>query len=395
MHSSDHTATLRNAIIYDVILPRTTREQINRKVAETESLLGTYGGIARYKIIQHRHHPSSSTFVGFSKLQEIIALADEIKADLIIFNDHLTNKQIYALEGILEKHKKKIEVWDRVDLIVMIFSKHARSAEAKLQLELARIEQFGPRIYGMGIELSRQAGGIGTRGKGETNTEIMKRHLSSRKQTIKTKLKQLAKMREVNLNRRKKNGFMCVSILGYTNAGKSRLFSTLSGRKVLVEDKLFATLDTTTTRVFLPRTKETILLSDTIGFIRDLPATLINAFKSTLLEVEGADLLIQVIDVSEPNFKEKIRFVERIVHEMGVHTIPMLYLFNKVDLLDAVALAELHDFVKQYEGLLISAHKGININNIKTKIEEILFPEKLKSVTVNQFDEYNKSLSKT
>lgn len=348
-----------------------------KKMEETESLLKTYGGIARYRILQRRHHASSNTFIGYDKLEEVITLAEELQADLIIINDSLRNKQIYSIENHIEKRKKKIEVWDRVDLILMIFSKHAKTAEAQLQLELARIEHFGPRIYGMGIEMSRQAGGIGTRGIGETNTEIMKRHLASRKKMIKAKLEKLEKNRNSNLKRRKKNRFRCISIVGYTNAGKSHLFTALTRRNVLVEDKLFATLDTTTTRLFLPRCRQSVLLSDTIGFIRDLPPQLIKAFKSTLIEAQEADLLLQVIDISDPNFLSKIKFVEKILFDIHAQDIPMIYIFNKSDLLDAVRIERFKEVIETYQGILISARKGVNINIVKEAIEEKLYPKSL------------------
>lgn len=366
---------MRNAIVFDIIFPHVRREEVVNRINETESLLNTYGGIAHYKIIQRRHHASPKSYIGLSKLEELLQLGEEINADLLIINDSLNIRQIYSIEKVIEKKKKKIEVWDRVDLILMIFSKHAKTAEAKIQLELARINHFGPRIYGMGTELSKQGGGIGARGIGETNTEIMKRHLASRKKIIKDKLKKLECIRNNNLNRRKKNGFKCISIVGYTNAGKSHLFKSLSRRDILVKDKLFATLDTTTTRLFLPDSKQVVLISDTIGFIRDLPPTLINAFKSTLLETIKSDLLIEVIDISDENFIAKIKFVEEIIHDLDVQSIPMLYLFNKIDLIDQEKIMQLEEYINTYSGIFVSAKENINLDLVKKRIEKILFPD--------------------
>ncbi|XP_060077777.1 GTPase HflX-like [Ylistrum balloti] len=379
-----NTPKLRNAIVFDIILPHEIRGEVVSRMEETESLLKTYGGITHYKIIQRRFHASRNSYIGLSKLEELLELGDEIKADLLIINDTLLLRQIYAIEEIIEKKKKKIEVWDRVDLILMIFSKHAKTAEAKLQLELARIEHFGPRIYGMGTELSQQGAGIGTRGTGETNTEIMKRHLSKQKKIIKDRLKKLEGLRNNNLKRRKKNGFKCISIVGYTNAGKSHLFTTLSKRNVLIKDELFATLDTTTTRLYLSKTQQTVLISDTIGFIRNLPPTLINAFKSTLLETIESDLLIQVIDTSDEEFISKIKFVEEIIHDINAQSIPMLYLFNKVDLLGEEKIAEVKKWVDTYSGIMISAKENINLDLVKKRIEQILFPDLIHSMRLKE-----------
>lgn len=358
-------------IIYDVILPGMNRPQAEERLKETEGLLETYGGTTVLKVLQRRHHAGSHSFIGKAKLEEILTECLSLKATLIIINAELKPRQKYNIETVLEDRKMKhIKLWDRIDLILQIFDKHARTAEAKLQIELAKIQHFGPRIYGMGDELSNQGGGIGTRGIGETNTEIMKRHLSAYKQQIRKKIAKLQKSRMQNRKRREKGGIKTVALVGYTNAGKSQLFKALTRKKVLVKDALFATLDTTTSRLFLPGIKEEVLLADTIGFIQSLPPDLIEAFKSTLEEAIHADVLLHVIDVSDPNYKLKIDTVNDVLQELAIGDIPIIEVYNKIDKLEETApKAELE------EKLCVSAKFGLNLENLLTSIETIYIGE--------------------
>lgn len=199
-----------------------------------------------------------------------------------------------------------------------IFDKHAQSTEAKLQIELAAMRHMGPLIYGMGMILSRQAGGIGGVGIGETNTELMKRHWKHQMKKVEDKIKKHFEDRERQLQRRARNGAQTVSIIGYTNAGKTSLFNVLTGKKNVVQNALFVTLDSSTGKIFLSKTKKEILISDTIGFIRNLPASLIDAFKSTLMESIHADVLLFIIDVSDEDYEQKIEVVEEVLYELHI-----------------------------------------------------------------------------
>lgn len=373
--NSENSEKIR-ACIYDIQLPEERHGEIVKRVAECESLVQTYGGKVIHKTIQRRHHAATRTFIGHHKLESLVALACEEKANLIILNRELKPGQIYNIEFYLEKNKlqKQIRIWDRLDLIIAIFSRHAKSSEAKLQLELAKIEHFGPRIYGMGDELSQQSAGIGTRGIGETNTEIMKRHIAKRKKLLRKKIEKLQSIKKANRDRRLKMGFKTVSIIGYTNAGKSQLFQSLTNKNnVVVRNELFATLDTKIAHLFLPNTKpsQTVVLCDTIGFIRDLPTNLIDSFHSTLEETIKSDLLLHVVDISENDFSAKIKEVEKVLKILGCDHVPRFFIFNKIDKLSS------EDFIKSFQAskmlggynyVFVSAKTGENIVQLRERI---------------------------
>lgn len=298
---------------------------------ELESLVTTLGGVIPDRVIQKLERPSNATYVGKGKILEVIEKIKELEIDVVVLNAMVKPRQVHALKEELRKANPQIEVWDRVDLILHIFDKHAVTQESKLQIELARMNYMGPRIYGMGYVLSRQGGGIGTLGIGETNTELMKRHWRDEKKRITDQLEKISKSREQQLDRRKRAGFKTVSIVGYTNAGKSSLFNALTGKKMLVEDELFATLDSSVGKIYLEELHSEVLITDTIGFIRDLPPLLISAFKSTLMESVHADLLLHVIDVSDPEMDTKIRVVNEILIDLGRELTDVVYVFNKID----------------------------------------------------------------
>src|SRR3989338_5588751 len=226
-------------ILVDVIPPPTSKEESHERLNELENLVKTYGGIVVVKIIQKRGMPDYKTYIGSGKIQQVLDENKEYKANLLIINNLLKPTQIYNLGEICKK--QNIEVWDRIDLILKIFDKHAKSVEAKLQIELAAIRHMGPRIYGMGLELGRQGGGIGTSGIGETNTEIMKRHLRERAREILDDIKQYSQVRKGHREARRRVGLKTVSIIGYTNAGKTSLLNALTKRKEYAADELFAT----------------------------------------------------------------------------------------------------------------------------------------------------------
>ena len=357
-------------ILVDVIPPPTSKEESHERLDELENLVKTYGGIVVVKIIQKRGMPDYKTYIGSGKIQQVLDENKEYKANLLIINNLLKPTQIYNLGEICKK--QNIEVWDRIDLILKIFDKHAKSVEAKLQIELAAIRHMGPRIYGLGLELTRQAGGIGTRGIGETNIQIMKRHLRRREQKIKEKLTHYDLVQANHRKQRRSKDLKTASLVGYTNAGKSTLLNALTRKGVYVDDKLFATLETTVGKLYLPSSCKITLLSDTIGFIQDLPPDLIDAFKSTLGEILDADLLLHVIDISDPLYESKILVVEDILSDLGVGNKPKIYVFNKMDLNQNADKEKINDHFNGFSPVFVSASKKNNLEELVGKVEQSL-----------------------
>ena len=330
------------AILVDIVSPETTKEESKNRLEELENLVNTYGGVVVIQTIQKRDTPDYENYIGKGKIDEIIELAQSHQPDILVINNLLKPRQIFNVQEKFRKENIDLKVWDRVDLILKIFDKHAKSTEAKLQIELAGIRHMGPRIYGMGIELSRQAGAMGVRaGQGESNIEMMKRHLREQELSIQKKLQHYEDVRIGHRNRRRRQDFKTVALVGYTNAGKSSLLNALTNKGAYVADKLFATLDTRVGKLFVPSKEEgvgyqkgtEILISDTIGFIQDLPPSLIKAFKSTLSETVDAELLLHVIDVNDPQIEKKIIVVEEILKQLGLENKPKIYVFNKIDLI--------------------------------------------------------------
>jgi len=343
------------AILVDVIPLDASAEEERLRMNELENLVETFGGVVVIKKIQKRGVPEYSTYIGKGKVNELAEEGMEKGAELVVVNNLLKPRQIYNLN---EKFKDaKMKAWDRVDLILKIFDKHAQSTEAKLQIQLASIKHMGPRIYNMGIELSRQAGAVGLRaGQGESNTEMMKRHLAKQEQSIRKKLKHYEVVHEGHRNRRRRRNLKTMAIVGYTNAGKSSLLNALTKKGAYVADQLFATLDTRVGNLYLPELRKEVLVSDTIGFIQDLPPELIEAFKSTLLEAIESDFLLHVIDITDEQIEMKIEVVEEILRQLGVGDKPKIYVFNKMDLVREEPELEEDEFDpekrKEYPGIL-------------------------------------------
>lgn len=324
--------TVQKAILADLVHYALPKAEACDRMRELEELVHTYGGVAVVSTIQRRAKPDYRTFIGKGKVDEILAQGKALGASILIINEILKPQQLFNLEELLRP--AKMRVWDRVDLILQIFEKHARTAEAKLEIELASIRHMGPRIFNMSAELGRQRGGTGTRGgAGESNTEAMKRHLREREKTITDKLAKCQNVRNEHQRYRARREMKTVALVGYTNAGKTSLLNALGKRREYAADKLFATLDTRVADVYVPDLGDTVLLSDTIGFIQGLPPSLIRAFASTLSEAASADLLLHVVDASDPKFLEKMTVVEDILDDIGLGDHPRMFVFNKQDMI--------------------------------------------------------------
>ncbi len=350
------------------------------RIAELKKLVSTYQGIVVLETLQKRDEPDYRTYVWKGKLDEILSLATELRADTIIIGNILKPRQIYAIIQEVERRKMKIQVWDRVDLILKIFQLHAKTPEAKLQIQLASIKHMWPRIFGMGMELDRQGGGGGTsnKGIGETNTEIMQRHLRELEMKIKEKINHYRRVRVQNRQSRHRSWALTVGIVWYTNAGKSTLMNVLTDRRVLEKDELFATLGTTVGKMKLSQEsyidKEwnfihhaDILIYDTIGFIRDLPPELIDAFSSTLEESLSCDILLEVVDASDPHWKQRIDVTDTILERIGAKQ-EKWYIFNQIDKIPKQALMKLRKETKIYNPLFVSARTKEGLESIRTKL---------------------------
>ncbi|WP_223588310.1 GTPase HflX [Neobacillus bataviensis] len=293
---------------------------------ELASLTETAQGEVLVSVVQKRDRLHSATYIGKGKVEEIVALVEELEADIVIFNDELSPSQKRNLASEIDAR-----IIDRTQLILDIFAQRARSKEGKLQVELAQLQYILPRLAGQGIALSRLGAGIGTRGPGETKLESDRRHIRRRIDDIKTQLAVIVQHRERYRERRKKNKAFQVAIVGYTNAGKSTLFNRLSEAESYEENQLFATLDPMTRKLILP-SGFLALITDTVGFIQDLPTALIAAFRSTLEEVKEADLLLHVVDMSNADYFQHEKTVNKLLEDLDVKDIPQLTVYNKKDI---------------------------------------------------------------
>ena len=334
-----------------------------RSLDELERLLETAGGTAFAKVLQIKSSFDSRTCIGSGKVAEIAELCHANGVSLVVFDFELTAGQIRNLEADMGGD---IRVIDRSMLILDIFALHATSGEGKLQVELAQLKYTAPRLMGQGKDLSRQGGGIGSRGPGESKLESDRRHLKERIYALETQLAQMEHTRSVMRRQRDKSGLKKIAIVGYTNAGKSTLLNALTDAGVLSEDKLFATLDPTTRRLLLP-CGESVLLTDTVGFIRRLPHHLVEAFRSTLDEVRYADILMIVADVSDAELEEELAVTEEIIASLDAEDKPRIFVYNKCDTVEGLLCANLRE-----DAVAISARKGLGLDLLLEKIEDVL-----------------------
>lgn len=318
------------AILVGIASRSSELEECEISLEELERLLDTAGGVAIAKVIQVKESFEPRTCIGSGKVEEIKELAKNEGAELIVFDFELTPAQIRNLEDDIE-----VSVIDRSMLILDIFAKHAVSGEGKLQVELAQLKYSAPRLVGKGASLSRQGGGIGSRGPGESKLETDRRHLKEKIAALEERLLEMEHNRAVMRASRDRSGIPKIAVVGYTNAGKSTLLNALTGAGVLSEDKLFATLDPTTRKMILP-SSESVLITDTVGFIRKLPHHLVRAFRSTLDEVKYADILLIVSDINDTELDEHLKVTEQIADELGATDKPRIYAYNKCDMLDSI-----------------------------------------------------------
>lgn len=359
-------------MLIGVFPPRFREEDILEELGELESLVKTYGGEIFAVAAQKGERPSMSTYLRKGKIEETALQVEKEKIDIIVAKDNLKPGQMYTLEKALQYVNPDIQVWDKAFLILHIFDLHATSGESKLQIKIAGLKHMGPRLYGMGYILSDQGGGIGTRGIGETNTEIMRRHWRNESFSLRKKIKELEEKRRVQIDHRQKIGLKTVSIIGYTNSGKSTLFNTLTGKKLLVDDKLFATLDSTTAKLFFKGSSDNVILTDTIGFIRNLPPFLIDTFKSTLMESVSSDAVILLVDGSDPEMFIKLQTVEKIAAEIGIPEVKIIYVFNKIDKLNPEKKKDLETRFKNLKPMFISAYSGLGVEELKVHLRGVL-----------------------
>ncbi|MEF9941796.1 MAG: GTPase HflX [Lachnospiraceae bacterium] len=356
-------------------------DDTQQSLDELEELVATAGAIVVGRVVQNRGQIHPGTYVGKGKLDEIKELLWETEATGIICDDELAPAQLGNLQDALDT-----KIMDRTLIILDIFASRASTNEGKIQVELAQLKYRQSRLVGLGKSLSRLGGGIGTRGPGEKKLEMDRRLIKGRIAQLNVELKDVKRHREVTREQRSKNHIPVVAIVGYTNAGKSTLLNVLTGASVLEEDKLFATLDATTRSLKLP-SKQEVLLTDTVGFIRKLPHHLIEAFRSTLEEARYADIILHVVDASHPQMDQQMYIVYETLNQLEVVHKPIITAFNKQDKLEELPI--LRDF-KADEVVTISARTGTGLDVLQEKIEQILRERKIEIERVYSYTEGGK-----
>jgi len=354
-------------------------EETDASLDELALLVDTAGADAVVRLHQRRSAPDAATYVGKGKAQEIKQAAVAVDCDTVVFDDELTPAQQHNLEKILGR-----SALDRTAVILDIFAQNASSQEGKAQVELAQLRYRLPRLRASGRTFSQQGGGIGTRGPGETQLEVDRRRLVRRVHKLEADLRKVQAHRETQSKQRSRTRNRAIALVGYTNAGKSSLLNRLTEADVLVEDRLFATLDATTRRLALPG-GETVFATDTVGFVRKLPHQLVTAFKTTLDVVRDADLLVHVVDGSGPDPEGSMAAVREVLDEIGAGDVPELLVFNKADRLDVNRTSGAHRLVERFEGsVAVSAHSGENLDHLlavigdrvrsMTELAELMIP---------------------
>lgn len=353
---------VETAILVGCFLDNRDAERARLSMEELHELARTAGVDVLDVVTQNRERIDPAWYLGSGKIQEIAHRARELDVDLVIFNDELSPSQTRNLDTAFD-----CKVIDRTQLILDIFAGRAQSREGKIQVELAQYNYLLPRLAGQGRQLSRLGGGIGTRGPGETKLESDRRHIRRRISELKQQLADIVRTRQLHRERRKKNSVYQIALVGYTNAGKSTLLNRLTSADTLQEDKLFATLDPTTRQLSLPSGMD-VLLTDTVGFIQDLPTTLVAAFRSTLEGVQEADLILHVVDSHHPDLEIHMEVVERILRELKADDIPQLVVFNKADLIrEGTYLPPVDD------AILISALRDDDLKRLLERIESYVY----------------------
>ncbi|MCK5125339.1 MAG: GTPase HflX [candidate division Zixibacteria bacterium] len=356
MHETGYNKKAERAILVGCALGKTRKQEIEYSINELARLIDTAGGIEVQRFIQKRNRPDGATYIGKGMIEEIKECVEDKEIDLVVFDDQLSPNQMRNISQALD-----VKVIDRPMLILDIFALHARSHESRLQVDLAQMEYLLPRLTGLWQHFSRQRGGIGAKGPGETQLEVDRRQVGKKIAILKKKLKKVDKQRQTQ--RKGRENFFKIALVGYTNAGKSTLFNRLTRSDVLQEDKLFSTLDSTT-RVISVNYPQNIVITDTVGFIEKLPHQLVASFKSTLEEVNLADLILLIVDASDPYKDRKIEVVRTVLDEIKASKVPRLIIYNKVDLLgedDAVPAPD-------NGHIPISALKNIGLARLKTEI---------------------------
>ena len=367
MEEKERTVGAKTALV-SVITRDRDEQEVQASLEELRRLLETAGGVAALTFLQNKETPDVRTYLGSGKVAELAYYCAQNDITLVVFDCELSPSQIRNIEEVLGD---KVRVIDRSMLILDIFALHAVSGEGKLQVELAQLKYTAPRLMGRGAELSRLGGGIGTRGPGESQLETDRRHLQRRVRMLERSLEEMAAGRRTQRQARDRSGLARIAIVGYTNAGKSTLLNYLTDAGILARDQLFATLDPTTRKCELPG-GETVLLTDTVGFIRNLPHHLIHAFRSTLEEAVYADLLLIVIDASDPEAGAQLAVTEELLESLGAGGKPTLYVFNKCDL--GAALPGM-SHGKEHVAY-ISAATGQGVDLMMQKVEQILHADK-------------------
>ena len=346
-----------------------TAEQAERSLRELAALAETAGALVLEGVIQRRDRPDPATYIGSGKARELRDLVVSSGADTVICDGELSPGQLRHLEDVV-----KVKVVDRTWLILDIFAQHARSKAGRAQVSLAQMQYLLPRLRGWGESLSRQAGGraggatggVGTRGPGETKIETDRRRIRDQMTVLRRQLKEMERVRRTQRGARERAGTPAVALAGYTNAGKSSLLNRLTGAGVLVEDALFATLDPTVRKLDLPSGRH-CTIADTVGFVRHLPHHLVEAFRSTLEEVTDADLVIHVVDGSDPHPEDQLSAVREVLAEIGAGDLPELVVINKADIADPLQLAALRR--REPDALIVSAHSGEGIEELLERLD--------------------------